>query len=58
VLELACNDTDEFVRITGNVLKDYPQTNRFNLNIEDWSDAYNPLLEKIGDSSKYKKSIM
>ncbi|KAI8881127.1 hypothetical protein K501DRAFT_286530 [Backusella circina FSU 941] len=52
VLELACNDTDEFVRITGNVLKDYPQTNRFNLNIEDWSDGYSPLLEKIGDSIK------
>ncbi|KAG0167625.1 Negative elongation factor A [Apophysomyces sp. BC1015] len=49
IFQIASEDADEWVRIVGNVLKDFPMTNRFNLNLQDWSssDSYNMMIGKI-----------
>ncbi|KAI8095721.1 hypothetical protein BDF21DRAFT_13449 [Thamnidium elegans] len=52
VLRLALNDKDDFVRTTANVLKDYPDTQSLDLNIDAWSEDFRSLLNNIGSSIK------
>ncbi|KAF7731650.1 Negative elongation factor A [Apophysomyces ossiformis] len=55
ILQIASDDDDDWVRIVGNALKDFPITNRFNFNLQDWnksSDSYSFMMEKITGAIK------
>lgn len=52
-MKIALNDSDDFVKTTAHVLKDYPSNQQVDLNIDLWSQDFRSLLANIGSSSKF-----
>lgn len=52
ILEIGCNDTDEWVRILSEILRNFPETGNLNVDLENVSSIFSAIVQDLKQTSK------
>lgn len=52
ILEIGCNDTDEWVRILSEILRSFPETGNLNIDLENISSTISEIVQDLRQTSK------